>query len=191
LNKNNKNKRNTVIQKSKFKSTLLSNINDSSKKIVFDISNQIIDDDFNINNKNNSSKAINDKMDNSNKIFDLNKSNIKMETIIKDNNNTKDNNNNTKTKNIKKNRLGVKRDDKKLLMPNEIEKKRKSSFINNTIINNKSYASSLNYFNEIDKDNASRSENHLKQLNKKDPMKNSLTKELSIDENLQKKCDIF
>jgi CRP-like cAMP-binding protein len=191
LNKNNKNKRNTVIQKSKFKSTLLSNINDSSKKIVLNISNQIIDDDFNINNKNNSSKAINDKMDNSNKIFDLNKSNIKMETIIKDNNNTKDNNNNTKTKNIKKNRLGVKRDDKKLLMPNEIEKKRKSSFINNTIINNKSYASSLNYFNEIDKDNASRSENHLKQLNKKDPMKNSLTKELSIDENLQKKCDIF
>ncbi len=184
INKNNKNKRNTLVQNSKFKSALLSNINESSKKIVLNISNRIIDDDFISNNKFHSSKAIQDKMDNKNKKKELNKSNIKIESGL----NEKDNN--IKNKNNRQNYLNLKKDDKTLLRPKTSEKKRNSNYIKNIIINNnKSYASSINCFNEVDKDNVSKSENHLKLLNKNVPMNKSLTKDLNIDDD--KKCVIF
>ena len=75
----------------------------------------------------------------------------------------------TKKKNINNNSLHK---DSKMANKNNLDIPN-SNINNSTINNNKSYMSSLNIFNEFDKDNISKSENKLKILNKNYEVKNS------------------
>ena len=195
-NKNNMNKKNSLVPKSKFKTAFLNNINSSSKFIVnVDISSKNENNEFDMTNKviQNTKKKINDKVDDSKNINDVNNSNVIYESNNNEQNNHLNiiiNNNNNDMTNF----LNKIKDERKLFQPKNIENK-SISLNNNNIINNKSYSSSINCFNEIDKDNLSKNDNNLKILNRKKTTYNSLLKDIYIDnENEHKKnakCIIF
>jgi hypothetical protein len=184
-------KRNT-FRKSKFQSDFLTTINKSSN-IIMNMPAETINNNFDITNKKNISKEneVNDKNDKSNIINCLNKSNIKYETNNKENKNI-----NIKINNDITNYYNIIKDGRRSFQNDSIEKSKKMSMNcinnNNTLMNNKSYASSLNCFNELDKDNITKNENNLKILNKKDTSYSSYVKDIYINnENNKKKCIVF
>ena len=192
INKKIEDKRNSATDKKKFKSALLNNINNSSKNIVINISSKNLKNDFDIINKMiyNSSNVMNNKLDNSNEINDFTKQNLKYRS--------NENNNILKFKNDFPKYLNkIKDDKKKIFQPQRIESNKNNNYINsinninNTTLKNDKSSSSLNYFNEIDKDNMSKSENKLKILNNKSITLNSIKDLNTDDDNNKKKCTVF
>ena len=182
-------KRISSIPKDNFKNNTLLN-NYTKKNTDLNISNHNLKNYFNTlkNNK----KQNNEKINNFNKmkISRLPKTSIIIESEGNENNNTNEKNYNTEKsfiKEIKENRKIVK-------IKNKEKAKHLKIIGNSSINNNKSNISSLNFFNEIDKNKNSKSENELNILNKNNNFNNCsiniINKE--IDNNKKSsKCIIF
>ena len=107
----------------------------------------------------------------------------------------KENKERKKNNKIKNHILNTINENKKFFQHNNLEIFKKTQSNNNTSnsIHNKSYSSSLNFINEIDKDNISKSENKIQILNKNNYMDNSSLKIIHIHDNNKKilKCIVF
>jgi hypothetical protein len=168
-----KNSKNNIFNNRKFKSILSEKSKKSKNR---ETNNNKCSTKNHLNsNKHSSNKNIsiihNDKIQS---ISSKNINNYFNSKNIKNNKLTKTfNEDESKKKNINNNGLhkDSKRDNKNNL---DIPNSNINITINNsTINNNKSYMSSLNFFNEFDKDNISKSENKLKMLNKNYEVNNS------------------
>ena len=176
----NKNNKNSIIQKSKFKFSC-NNLNNYFKNTKIKSPLKRLDNNLDENKRNESN---------------LFKPNIVFESEKNEKNNTIGNSEVNVFKENKGNKKFINLKNLEINNNNNIQNSNNNNNNNNsTLNNNKSYMSSLNFFNELDKDNILKSENKLEILNNKNQNyinTNDNNIELQKDSsNSSNKCKIF